>query len=484
MVLYTDGSFRQGKAGWGVHGYTYKDVVLTTKTANKQQPTSKGYFDVPLEKTCTVVDYIDAYGPVLDNPTNNTAELSAAINGFEIAKQHNVSNLTMWMDSEYVRKGITDYVTKWAANGWVKVDGNPVANRGYWEKLLQLKNDWNAAGHQLSLQWVKGHSDDLGNDKADANAVLGGGSKTPTAKVVVIEAESVNKLKKKPVNALILESRLLCTVGKEVQPDGYYYMYNLGRMHSYGGKPRDTKLDKLVKSDLLLGRRISEATFGVFKAKEPEEYLDTVVKMHCDRYGTEVDQLAIVNLLSVFNKNTRHRIETVGIDGLQQFEEHCILATPDDVLVSMTLVTPRLAYEAVNMFGILQRQLDEFLEAKTGTGVDILDVTEHFFETIEGKKVKHQLLKSITTQTQAVEIPFEYKGHKIKAKLVLGIDIPGRNQLNRIGQDPASVHLLVTCQGPNAYSFSTVFKTEDGTAIYASPYTQFILPKKQVSHED
>lgn len=484
MVLYTDGSFRQNKAGWGVHGYTYTNVAMSTKLPQKQQPTSKGYADVPANETCTVLEYIDGFGPVTNNPTNNTAELSAAIKGFEIAKQHSVKNLTMWMDSEYVRKGLTQYVNKWIANGWTKVDGNPVANRDYWENLLALKTDYTKSGGKLALQWIKGHSGDIGNDKADENSVLGGGTKGTAPTMVVTEPGAIEKLKKTVVNPLILESRLLCSVGKHVKPTGYYYMYNLGRMHTYGGKPRDTKLDKLVKADLLLGRRISEATLGVYKSKEPEEYLDSVIQMHSDAFGGEMDQLAIINLSAAFSKVARHKIETIGVAGLQQYPENNILATSDFVLVSKTLEPPRLAFQAVSAFGILQRQLDDFLSGDPGASVDVIDVTSSFFETIEGKKPVHRLLKTITSSTPSIDITLDYKGHKIKVKLVVGIDIPARNQLARIGAGEAKVSVLISASGPNAYTFSTVFNTDDGDAIFASPYTQFILQKKQVTHED
>ncbi|MFO5701881.1 hypothetical protein ACLBSN_32450, partial [Klebsiella pneumoniae] len=67
------------------------------------------------------------------------------------------------------------------------------------------------------------------------------------------------------VNTLIVRSSLLFAFNTGEEPDGFYYTYNLGRMHNYGHKPKDTAKDKLAKADLILGRRISEATFSVDK---------------------------------------------------------------------------------------------------------------------------------------------------------------------------------------------------------------------------
>jgi len=51
IVLYTDGSFRQNLAGWGVHGYTFNSSPMSSKATTKQQPTAEGYKDVPLDKS-------------------------------------------------------------------------------------------------------------------------------------------------------------------------------------------------------------------------------------------------------------------------------------------------------------------------------------------------------------------------------------------------------------------------------------------------
>ncbi|MFO5736368.1 hypothetical protein, partial [Klebsiella pneumoniae] len=75
--------------------------------------------------------------------------------------------------------------------------------------------------------------------------------------------------------------------------------YNLGRMHNYGHKPKDTAKDKLAKADLILGRRISEATFSVYKANEPDEYLQLLINMHTEALGTENPELGIIQLIAV-----------------------------------------------------------------------------------------------------------------------------------------------------------------------------------------
>ncbi|MFO5695657.1 hypothetical protein ACLBP9_31340, partial [Klebsiella pneumoniae] len=59
----------------------------------------------------------------------------------------------------------------------------------------------------LSIQWVRGHNGDIGNEKADANANLGSGQNNDKPVMVSVKGEEINKLKKQVVNPLILESR-------------------------------------------------------------------------------------------------------------------------------------------------------------------------------------------------------------------------------------------------------------------------------------
>lgn len=479
IVLYTDGSFRQNKAGWGIHGYTYTNTAMTTKAVTKQQPTSQGYKDVPVSETCTVTDYIDSYGAVEKNPTNNTAELGAAIGAFNYALTTPSKSLTMIMDSEYVRKGLLQYAPKWEKNGWVKTDGLPPANVDVWKELLSLKKQWIEPKRSLDLLWVKGHSNDIGNDKADANALLGAGHEAKAAPVVIEqEGAKINKLKKQAVNPLIMESRLLFGFNGEEAPDGYYYMYNLGRMHNYGGKPDDTPKDKLAKADLLIGRPISEATFGVFKGYEPDAYIEKVIELHAKAFANDYPELGILHLGNAFNANVRNMIDTAGTNMLTKHEDISVLSTGDFRLVSRTLNPPRRANDAIAVFQILQRQLDNCLAGKLGKGVESFDITDSFFEQVSaGKKEIRQLLKTITQNTESINPKITFVGQEVELKICLGIDIPTRNQLNRIGAGYTKVEVLVIAVGPRAYTYATVFRTDEGAAIYQSPYMQFILPK-------
>ncbi len=132
VEIYTDGACKgnPGPGGWGVwlkHGHTDKEL----------------------------------FGGEL-NTTNNRMELTAVIEALR-ALQH-PCQVTLYLDSEYVRKGITEWIHGWKVRGWRTAAKEPVKNAELWQVLDALAS---SAGHQITWRWVKGHSGDPGNERAD-----------------------------------------------------------------------------------------------------------------------------------------------------------------------------------------------------------------------------------------------------------------------------------------------------------------------------
>ena len=99
--------------------------------------------------------------------TNNRMELTAVISALEALKRP--VPVRLYTDSEYVRRGITEWLKSWKARGWKTADKKPVKNQDLWERL-----DAVAAQHQIEWHWVKGHSGVPGNERVDrlANAAI------------------------------------------------------------------------------------------------------------------------------------------------------------------------------------------------------------------------------------------------------------------------------------------------------------------------
>jgi ribonuclease HI len=95
--------------------------------------------------------------------TNNRMELTAAIAVLEALKRP--SRIIIHTDSEYVRNGVTRWVTGWVRNNWRNAARDPVANMDLWKLLLEAQKR-----HEVEWKWVRGHAGDPMNERADALA--------------------------------------------------------------------------------------------------------------------------------------------------------------------------------------------------------------------------------------------------------------------------------------------------------------------------
>ena len=92
--------------------------------------------------------------------TNNRMELTSAIKALQHFK--NPEELTIVTDSKYVKDGIQSWIANWKKNGWKTASKKPVKNKELWLEL-----DSEIAKHNINWEWVKGHTGDTYNEKAD-----------------------------------------------------------------------------------------------------------------------------------------------------------------------------------------------------------------------------------------------------------------------------------------------------------------------------
>lgn len=98
--------------------------------------------------------------------TNNRMELTAVIEALGALKRP--SRVEIYTDSQYVQKGITEWLAGWKARGWKTASKEPVKNADLWRKL-----DEAARPHEIRWVWVRGHAGHAGNERADALANKG-----------------------------------------------------------------------------------------------------------------------------------------------------------------------------------------------------------------------------------------------------------------------------------------------------------------------
>jgi ribonuclease HI len=98
--------------------------------------------------------------------TNNRMELTAVIRALESLPQG--SRVRLYTDSQYVQKGMTEWLSSWKRRGWRTADKKPVKNEDLWQRLDEL-----ARNHRVEWHWVRGHAGHPGNERADELANRG-----------------------------------------------------------------------------------------------------------------------------------------------------------------------------------------------------------------------------------------------------------------------------------------------------------------------
>ncbi|WP_037585734.1 ribonuclease HI [Stenoxybacter acetivorans] len=136
VLLYSDGACKgnPGVGGWG--------VVLRYGSHEKQ-----------------------LFGGEADT-TNNRMELTAVIKGLQALKRR--AAVDIFTDSQYVKKGMTEWLANWQKNGWKNSKKEPVKNADLWQVLAE-----ETAKHEVCWHWVRGHAGHEGNELADTLANQG-----------------------------------------------------------------------------------------------------------------------------------------------------------------------------------------------------------------------------------------------------------------------------------------------------------------------
>jgi len=98
--------------------------------------------------------------------TNNRMELTAVIKALEALRRR--SRAEVYTDSQYVQKGISEWLSNWKRRGWRTADRKPVKNQDLWQRLDQL-----AGAHEIRWHWVRGHAGHPENERADGLANRG-----------------------------------------------------------------------------------------------------------------------------------------------------------------------------------------------------------------------------------------------------------------------------------------------------------------------
>jgi ribonuclease HI len=519
-VLYTDGSAQPnpGFIGWGVHGYVYTTEPPRQKTKKPEGYliTTHGYLDpsddllkvpgpppeeavgsyspeylaqlatqTPEAAEVYPVVYLDGLGSSLEWSTNNVAELDAIYYGLEALKGElerygdQVTVLRVYTDSQYAKKGLTEWVPVWQTKGWRRADGQPVANRENWERLQDQLTFFEAQGIQVILEWVEGHVGILGNEKADLLSVVGMLHST--------HGQVIHQVEMSPPEGYW-----------KVEPDQHPFL-NHKRLYfnclSQYNRPGVYYLGESGGDDHTYGKRTPDAGYAVVKFETPNPLIEMLKAQHFS-LSNEIDIILYLRLERIYSKGIWPYLQKYGKYALVRNPKGSLTYNFIDRVPSTPLsvdYTPAgLSFRAIETFGFLSEILFRVEKALAGqytpemvaTRFELRPITQYFYD-LEVKKQKGQTTETYKLKPEHAVGINDYKltlsvgpqDHptEVIVPLVWGLDIIHRNHLKRLEAFKPELYLVTWAESPLTLRYATAIKTVDAIGLWSNYFADRLI---------
>ena len=500
-IFYTDGSAKPtnpGPTGSGVHGFVFsetseKPTIITNhfltyinKLDGNQQPpkatiTTQGY--KPCDKDGNVVGrfpwvkpdfFLDVVGSFELYETNNVGELQAMFYAMQAALEvEGLEQLHLLMDSQYALDTISVNAERWRQNNWMTSQGKLAANISYIKRILELRDRLHLKNVQITYVKVAAHTDDIGNNSADYLARVGS-SWSEMVDVRVDFRWSVgrkywdNEIERHP---MLHASRFIYNRKHEMNSNDTVYMV----------EPAGT--------DLTIGKRDHEG-YAIVRLAKPCSAYSALLRAQ-KSYNQFQDWPMKLETSRLYNKFVQKWLLNYGAGCLAPDRRTGVgLYFLDEGVVAKEHNPPALIYRATEVFENLTERLEDYVQKtyeegdKSFTsddyhGIQTLDITEDFYETVEkkvGKDVvqKKLLRKEIVVgyQQHFIDIELTLKEGVIKRKLpiTLGMDLPPRNSLKKLEDEDPAVILITWRTAPNAFRYACIVEATSGIGIWSNYY--------------
>lgn len=499
-VLYTDGGCRPnpGYAGFGIHGYTFEytknvkginhSTHVATANGYKVKNESNQYKftneDVDAfnskelkEKILvihqlkennvriSVTSFIDAYGSLSgDKNTNNIAELLGIIEAIRIALSKNINYLIVKADSNLVVNGINDWVYQWMNNNWCNTKGVTVPYTHLWQELVKLKEEYLEKGNSLIVEWVKGHSLDIGNMSADWLATL--------AVYAAQKGKVVNEIDYSHDVSEYWES-----AGERRHPMlNHRYVYFIADINAVNKSLYF--LGSQGKEIDLIAKKSSEAGYAVVQIPEGNEDINRLIDYQLT-LKNELMSMCLIDTIALYGPSYRYMNmygdKFLNTPNSNRYDVYAL----NNTLITRELRPPVIAMRAMDTMVLMTRILEDYLDNKADY-ITSTDITDSFYSTVitPGKKgkpdtISTKLNDNIQMGMTSITLGANVKGMDNKVDLILTsqIDIPDRNTFKRLENLNPKVHLVTWGNDLRCFHYAVIIECDNCRGIWSGPYS-------------
>lgn len=472
MVIYADGSARPtnpGFGGYGLFGYSYKEAPRPKNTKHPIKGnvsfTHEGFAK---DKTDTPIEVVNIYEACIacQSPatTNNIAELAAAVHALDWAMNTpTVAKIIIVTDSSYVVNNFNQNLKGWRSRGFTKQGGEPLSNEHLWRKISELSEQLLFRDVQVQMKWVKGHSDDYGNQVADTYSVVASNAArvqthNPSEAFVT---DIINKVSPYAEFKASYQNK-----------DVLYYFKHIYFSSAYVND-EDHCLVTSVEDETNTGKRVVDSIFAVSKGYVPK---------------------LIKDLRNFYRSVPRSYVCTCSVH-LKRFENRDILRIAESVDVRFLLVPiarKNNAYSLLNEPG-------EFLQENTMDYPFIVNINKLYSAMVRMHESPHDqafacaldpiLLESgklkLSTKDKFLDLTEQTKDIIMftqKPVMLVGYDIPNYLTLKKIEEEIESVTAVFDkSSDSNFYTLFTKIKTADRVICSVNMLDKYLAVAAPVS---
>lgn len=471
VVLYIDGSSRPnpGKSGWGAHGYSYIDIVPNIRKLNDQYLTPTGYYnkkDTNEETTYVApIQYYDFCVYENECTTNNGAELHAFYRSLKFFQQHDISDILIYTDSEYVNRGIKEYINIWIKNNWVRQDGQSILMAHVWKEILEILEDFRNRNIAFRIEWIKGHADSYGNiiaDKLASIAALKGYRVNEYESYVVTPAEGYGK-EEIPKHPFICFRRMYFSSSTCLPDAGRYFIAN----------PASNDDDDI-------GRKISEAAYAVILNEDPDPVLE-IVKRRQREISDNFTKTVMLRLDRLYDRNVYPYIAMYGEDCLMRSNQYTgNLDFVDDKNITHEMLPPGLTPRAMSIFSVLETLLLQYKNNSLLQDHYAVDITDVFYDIKPTKNGFRHILKpeyGVGYKSTEIKLTINHEGrdHALSFPLLLGGDILPRNNLKKLEDSNPKIKIVIWAESSRVFQYATITEVDGAIGIWSNYHSSKIL---------
>lgn len=480
-VIYTDGGSKPnpGFIGWGMHGYKYTTEVSKQGTGlTNHVTTDKGYFfakDAHKQRKVTPIVYYDFLGSSSTLGTNNEAELKALISSLTKLLEEDITTLRVYTDSDYLVRGIKEGLDKWSKQNWRRQTGEIIPNYQLWQQIQTLLELYKTKNIEVSVKWVKGHSDNLGNELADKLASIAVNYSINKKEINDYKTTTAKGYWKREVDKhpFINHKRLYFNTANHNNIPGSYFLAEPGG------------------DDTIIGKKIPDSGYCVIRLKEPDPIIE-IIKNYQDSIAGDLNNIAVMRLDKLYRADTYFTILDHGGQALCKASKYNPAVNfIDSQPITVLQNPPGLCLRAIQCSSILEEILDLYESVKhhqptiyEWTNRKFHNVTNIFYTKTTLNK-NNMIVKELDNtfgvgfKNLTLSLPVEYDNSTIELNipLTLGLDLPARNNLKRLEQLDPTITVMTWQEGPRCFRYTTIVEISNAIGVWANYHANQIYVK-------